>query len=176
MKRILGIVTGLLLLAGSAPGEDLASLGEGNPILRWRLAGLGPQAAPPPLHLTGWVNSPELTLPSLRGKVVVLDFWAAWCGACKESVPQLNELARKYAGKVVFLGICATQGAEAMPELVTSLGIEFPVAQDVATKTATAYRVNSFPDYYLIDRHGKLALADCANAKLEAAILKLLSE
>lgn len=176
MRRSLGIATGILLLAWNSPAEDLASMGEGNVVLRWRLAGLTSKPAPPPLHLTGWLNSPELALESLRGKVVVLNFWATWCGACKESVPVINELARKYEGKVVFLGICATQGAQDLPELVNSLGIRYPVAQDVETKTVTAYGANSFPDYYLIDQRGKLALADCANHKLEAAIRKLLAE
>ena len=54
--------------------------------------------------------------------------------------------------------------------------ITYPVAADVGDKTTTAFRVDSFPDYYLIDRHGKLRVADLANGDLERAVQVLLAE
>src|SRR5436309_2703130 len=62
----------------------------------------------PALVLKGWINSKPLTAADLKGKIVVLDFWATWCGPCIASIPHNNELAKKFADKaVVFIGICA---------------------------------------------------------------------
>src|SRR5262245_4046592 len=78
----------------------------------------------PELSLKNWVNSKELKLADLRGKIVVLDFWATWCGPCIASIPHNNELQKKYAGKVVFIGVCAVNGGEKMAETAKEKGME----------------------------------------------------
>lgn len=92
-------------------------------------------------------------------------------------MPHANKLQKKYADRgLVIIGICATNGAESMAATVKEWPIEFPVAADIDGKTNAAYRVNSYPDYYFIDRAGNLRIVDCANAKIEEAIELLLSE
>ena len=67
----------------------------------------------PKLALKGWINAEPMTLKKLKGKIVVLDFWATWCGPCLASIPHTNELMEKYADKgVVIIGVCAKRGAE----------------------------------------------------------------
>ncbi len=63
-----------------------------------------------------------------------------------------------------------------MAAFVKEQGIDYPVAADVGAKTVAAFKVDSFPDYYVIDRSGKLRFADLANAELERAITTLLGE
>ena len=149
---------------------------EGDAKKRERLAGL--EGSPPPtLAVENWINSESLTLQDLKGKVVLLDFWATWCGPCIRSIPHNNELQAKHAeAGLVVIGVCNTRGGENMAATAEKHGIEFPIAVDIEGKTDDAYRVNGYPDYYLIDRAGNLRIADCKNGSVDAAVEALLAE
>lgn len=154
----------------------LASFHEGDTELRERLAELLQSPSPPPLEVDRWMNSQPLTLADLKGKVVVLDFWATWCGPCIRSVPHTNEMVERFGDQVVIIGVCHTRGAEKMQETAEEHDIKYPIASDIDGNTVKSYQVNGYPDYYLIDRNGKLRIADCKNSSVEAAIEALLSE
>ncbi len=129
----------------------------------------------PELQLNGWINSKALNLKQLKGKIVVLDFWATGCGPCIASIPHTNELMEKYSEKgVVIIGVCAQRGAEKIESTVKERGIQYPVAVDQGTNAA--YKANSYPDYYIIDRKGVLRWADIVNRDVEKAIKHLLAE
>ena len=125
----------------------------------------------PALALKDWLNSKALTPADLKGKIVVLDFWATWCGPCIASIPHNNELAKKYASQgVVFIGVCSPNGAEKMQETVKKNKIEYPVAVDDKEATFKALKADSYPDYYLISRQGNLLWGDIVNDDIEHAI------
>jgi len=129
----------------------------------------------PELKLDGWMNTKALDLKKLKGKIVVLDFWATWCGPCIASIPHTNEMMKKYADKgVVIIGVCHQRGAEKMEATAEDKGIKYPIAVDKGTNEA--YKANSFPDYYIIDRKGNLRWADIVNRDVEKAIEHLLAE
>ena len=131
----------------------------------------------PALALKDWINSKPLTMADLKGKIVVLDFWATWCGPCLAAVPHTNELMKKYADKgVVFIGVCAQNGGEKMAATVKEKGILYPVALDAEGFTGKTYMNDSFPDYYVIDRQGHLRWADVANKDMEKAVEILLKD
>lgn len=132
----------------------------------------------PALAVNDWINSKPLTLADLKGKIVVLDFWATWCGPCLASVPHNNELQKKYADKgVVFVAICAPRGGEKMAATVKAKGIEYAVALDKGEgDTFKAYQADSYPDYFIIDRKGNLRWGDVVNQDTEKAIQLLLAE
>ncbi len=129
----------------------------------------------PKLALKGCINAKPMSLEKLKGKIIVLDFWATWCGPCIASIPHTNEMMERYANKgVVFIGVCAQRGAEKMGAAVKQHDIKYPVAEDIGT--IAAYKANSYPDYYIIDREGVLRWADIANRDVEKAIKILLKE
>ena len=137
------------------------------------------QKTPPALEVEGWMNTGNkpLTLDGLKGKVVVIDFWGVWCGPCRAAMPKLKDLHAKHkdAG-LVIIGIHTANQGDKMAEFVKEQSIPWPVAVDTTGQTVKAFRVDSFPDYYVIDRSGKLRVADLANADLERAITALLKE
>lgn len=92
-------------------------------------------------------------------------------------MPKLNELHTRYKDQgLVLMGIHTTNGGDKMKAFVKEKKILYPVAIDEGRATVGAYRVDSFPDYYVIDRAGKLRVADLANGDLEKAIKMMLAE
>ena len=92
-------------------------------------------------------------------------------------MPKLRELAERYEDQgLVLIGVHTTRGGEDMADYVADSGIDYPVAIDVDSQTTSAFAVDSYPDYYLIDRAGNLRVADLANGDLERALGVLLAE
>jgi len=92
-------------------------------------------------------------------------------------VPHLKELHEKYGKKgLVIIGVHTKNAAEKMAGFVKKSGIPYPVCVDASGATVKGFRVDSFPDYYLIDRSGKLRFADLANGEVDRAIEFLLKE
>lgn len=167
----------LLTVTLSAAADSLEECFEGDAKKRERLSDLQGTASPPALQVQNWINSDPRPLEDLKGKIVVLDFWATWCGPCIASIPHMNEMQEKYGPEgVVFIGVCHSRGAEKMAATVKDKGIKYAVVADVDGKTVKAYQANGFPDYYIIDRKGVLRVADCANSKVEDAVKLLLKE
>lgn len=101
-----------------------------------------------------WLNTPPLKLAGLKGKVVVLEFWATWCGPCRKSIPHLKELHSKYASKGLVL-ISLTDEAPAVAEnFVKENGMNYAVGLE--SPTSEAYAVTGIPHAVVIDRSGKV--------------------
>lgn len=97
-------------------------------------------------------------LSDLRGKVVILNFWASWCPPCLEETPSLNKLQEAIAPKGgVVLGISVDEDGDAYQKFLADNHVVFPTYRDASKKTATDYGTSMFPETYLIDRQGRLA-------------------
>lgn len=141
------ILLSLLCLALTA----VASAQEAAPSLK-----IGDPA--PDITVEKWLTGPggNITLKSLRGNAVVLEFWAAWCGPCVASIPHMNELEEKFKGKPIrFLAVTDDMEAR-VQNLLTRRPINAWVGLDTDDSAFKTYQVSSIPRVILIDKNGKL--------------------
>ena len=108
------------------------------------------------------------------GKPIVLNFWASWCGPCKNEMPEFNEKSIELEGKVQFLMVNMTDGSretlDTAKAYVESEGFTFPVLYDTDIDAANTYRVYSLPTTYFIDENGGLTAR--ASGTIDAATLQ----
>ena len=96
-------------------------------------------------------------LSDLRGKVVVLNFWATWCPPCVDETPSLNQLQAKIAAQGgVVLGVSVDDDAQAYQSFLKDNGVSFPTFRDDSKTIAANYGTSRFPETYLIDRQGRI--------------------
>lgn len=102
----------------------------------------------------------EVKLSDFRGKPVVLNFWASWCGPCKREMPDFQKVYEAYGEEVHFVMVNLTDGVqetvEAASQFMEDNGYTFPVYFDTELIAANAYVVNSVPRTYFIDAEGFL--------------------
>lgn len=104
------------------------------------------------------IEGRQITLSSLKGKVILLDFWATWCSPCKESIPHLIQLYKSYQDKGFELIGMSTDKAgeiEAVRRFAHSMDIPYPIIM-TPEEVARNYKVTGLPTTVLIDRDGKI--------------------
>jgi peroxiredoxin len=96
-----------------------------------------------------------VTLGSMKGKVVLVDFWAQWCEPCKKELPQLDRLAKEYAAKgVVIVAVNIDKQRDNAERMVKQLGVSLPVLLDPAGSVAGSYDLPKMPTSFVIDKKG----------------------
>ena len=101
------------------------------------------------------LSGPEL--PSLAGKIVLVDFWASWCGPCKASFPMMAELYRDYVDRgVVIVAVGIDEKASAAVAFAKKMTPPFPTVHDREQKLVRTVVVPTMPTSYLIGRDGKV--------------------
>ena len=130
-------------------------------LLVWKLArGSGNEAKighPAPNFSLRRIDRPgTLQLASLRGKVVVLNFWASWCYPCKQEAPALAAAAKHYGNRVVVLGVDVNDFAGDARKFARKYGLRYPLVHDNHNVTSPKYGLTGLPETFFIDRTGKL--------------------
>lgn len=99
-----------------------------------------------------------LRMSDLKGKVVVLNFWASWCPPCRAEMPDFEEMWREMRDDgVVFVGVAVSDSPDEARAFVEATGVTYPVGVDSSGSIAVDYRVLSLPTTFLIDREGREA-------------------
>ena len=103
------------------------------------------------------VDGPNIRLQEQRGRVVLVNFWATWCGPCRQEMPHLNRLYEKYrASGFVLLGVNIDEDQRNAIGLATKLGLKFPVLLDTDRKVSKLYDMSAMPATVLIDKDGRV--------------------
>jgi thiol-disulfide isomerase/thioredoxin len=93
----------------------------------------------------------------LKGRVILLDFWASWCGPCKNSFPVMEELTNKFTGQgLTVIAVSVDEKRENVELFLKSAKVSFTVVRDAQRKLVTAADIRSMPTSFLIDRSGKI--------------------
>jgi len=112
---------------------------------------------PAPDFTLGRLDRPgSLQLSSLRGKVVVLNFWASWCQPCKLEAPDLAASAKKWSGRVVVLGVDVNDPSGDARDFMRKYGITYPVVHDNKNVTSPKYGLTGLPETFFLDRRGRI--------------------
>jgi cytochrome c biogenesis protein CcmG, thiol:disulfide interchange protein DsbE len=98
----------------------------------------------------------DLSLESLRGRPVVLNFWASWCNPCKDEAPLLEEASKRWAGKVAFVGVDVKDFRGDARKFLERYGVTYPNVYDGKGSTIGRYGVTGYPETYFIDADGKV--------------------
>jgi thiol-disulfide isomerase/thioredoxin len=159
MIRVLLLAAALLAACGAAPAARL-----GSPAPDFTLK--TPEGAP-------------VQLSQLKGKPVFVNFWATWCGPCREEMPAMQELYERYADQgLVILAINMEEDAARVQRWINEGGSTFTFVLDSDGEQVKRYNVNAAPTSYFVGRDGvirDLKLGQISRAEMQAKVEKLLS-
>ncbi len=134
---------------------------------------VSPYNAPQFADIAAWLNSPPLTMQSLQGKVVLLDFWTYSCINCVRTLPYLTDWDKKYRDQgLVIVGVHAPEfefekKLENVKDAIAQHGIRYPVAQDNQLSTWVNFNNRYWPAHYLINREGQVVYTHFGEGKYD---------
>lgn len=126
--------------------------------------------------------APELDLQSLKGKVVYIDFWASWCGPCRQSFPWMKSMHDKFAKDgLAIIAVNVDQEKQKADEFLAEFNPAFKVLFDPKGELASQFKVQTMPSSFMLDRKGQprfkhLGFHDSKRAEYEQQIQQLLAE
>lgn len=99
----------------------------------------------------------NLKLSEFRGQVVMINFWASWCAPCRQEMPLLEELYKKYKGLgFTLLGVNVEEDSSKAVSLLRNIKVSFPILFDNKNKVSKMYKVAAMPTTIIIDRNGNM--------------------
>jgi peroxiredoxin len=123
-------------------------------------------------------NDKELSLSSLRGKIVLIDFWASWCGPCRKEMPNVKRCYEKYKNKgFEILGVSLDKDRAEWLEAISKDGLTWPQVSDLKfwqSEAVQTYAVQSIPYTVLIDKAGKIIATDLRGTELDKKLAEVL--
>jgi thiol-disulfide isomerase/thioredoxin len=150
-KKLFLLIAALLLFSLPAHGA------EGNLFSKIGIQSVRDKKKVPHCCLEA-LNGEKVQLAGLKDKIIFLNFWASWCGPCKEEMPSIETLYQRYKErKIVFLTISVDyEGPEPVRKFIEKHRYRFPVLLDPKGKTLDLFEINKIPATLIIDRKGKM--------------------
>lgn len=100
----------------------------------------------------------EITLSDLRGQVVILNFWASWCGPCRIEAPDLQRVYERYKDRgVEMIGIAYVDTEAKSLAFIAEFGLTYPNGPDLGTRISDRYNLQGVPETFVIDQNGDVA-------------------
>jgi cytochrome c biogenesis protein CcmG/thiol:disulfide interchange protein DsbE len=132
---------------GSVSGDDAAEFG-----------GQAPEEGLPAIDFTlSTLDGETVRLGDLQGKVVLLNFWATWCGPCREEMPLFEQAQKEFgADRLVILAVNVEEGVGTIRPFVERLALTYPIVMDQSGSVTRRYRVRSYPTTYFIGADGRI--------------------
>jgi peroxiredoxin len=125
----------------------------------------------PPFALPRLEPPGQLSLADLRGRVVLLNFWATWCGPCEEEMPAMQRLYERFAGPdFELVAVSVDTEGDVVKAFRERLGLTFPILHDPDRKVSHAYQSHRYPESYLIDRDGRIVARYIGPRDWDAAV------
>jgi thiol-disulfide isomerase/thioredoxin len=158
MKKVPLFLCAALLFIFTAEGQSGISPDVERAFAQAGLRVLRQRAAPPDFSLP-YLSGGTAALSSLKGKVVLLNFWATWCPPCRAEMPSMEALYRRF--KQAGLEILAVNCAEKTPDVqrfISGNRYSFPVMLDSSGEISGRYGITGIPTTYILDREGKILL------------------
>jgi peroxiredoxin len=121
------------------------------------------------------LNGKSWTLSALRGKVVLVNFWATWCPPCRKEMPDLDALAHRFAGQGLVVLSLSDEDREKVAGYVSSHHLDYPILLDTGGAAAKSFHVEGIPKTFIFDRSGKLA-AQSIDMRTQGQFLQLLAQ
>jgi thiol-disulfide isomerase/thioredoxin len=139
------------LLIAAAAMTVLPGMGSTTPP-----AALAMGAAAPTFQLDSMAGN-KVNLSDLRGKVVLLNFWASWCGPCRKEMPILEQLHKQYQSKgVTLVGVNVEPDSQDALKWLKVTPVSFPILFDRDSSVSKLYQVEGMPNTVILDRKGKV--------------------
>lgn len=116
---------------------------------------VGRGRAAPEIGLPARGNNQPVTMRGLRGKVVIVDFWASWCEPCREELPALDALYRRYAAQGLrVVGVSQDRQNRSLARFLQQHAVSFTIVHDAQNRVANRWRPPRMPTSYVVDREG----------------------
>jgi thiol-disulfide isomerase/thioredoxin len=155
------IVLGAISYAFFTSRSDLSrfALTHGRGFFLEDLTGLKDETAPrlgyraPDFELPD-LEGQKVTLSALRGKPILLNFWATWCPPCRQEMPELQEFHRRYGDQIVLVGVNWGEGSKTVKAFLDRLGVGYRNLVDERGTAFVLYRLTGIPESYFIDPEG----------------------
>jgi cytochrome c biogenesis protein CcmG/thiol:disulfide interchange protein DsbE len=138
-----------------------------------------PTAGPAPDFTLTTLDGDTYRLADLKGQVVVINFWASWCGPCRVEAPALQKVWERYQNQgVTFLGVAYTDTERGAREFIAQYSQTYPNGLDLGTKISDLYNIQGVPETFIINQRGEVVefiMQQVNEAQLSAILDRVLA-